>query len=1836
MKLLMSMNSLTTSLRTMIKDLRLPWLIIVLLGYLCVVTLAQAGAVTSSNKPTPNASTDPNQPSIIETEGIPNTGLPTQSNKLSCTGDSGSPNACGESNIASQGNQSQTNQGAGNPINVITGNKYQRENDLPALPGLMGVEIVRHYNSLHMGLGQIGYGWRLSYETDLQVVRNQIYITQADGSRVIFNRSSINPSDCACQNPAQGHVMIYHTPKGDEYTWYWLDGKQLHFNHQGKLTRISAPTGESVHLTRGLKGELLKVTDPQGRSLIMHYADQHQPGFKGIVAIDTPVGRYTYHHDNDPKSAGISNLIRVEYPQSATDNTKVIRHYHYGEPAYTSAEMVSTQRLPAIPKASHLLTGISLAWQADNKSQQQRLRTWAYDQYGRGVLSVHGIPKQLNPNGTTKAGTGIEQVSISYVVAPIKTQPSAKQRKHSTTPNPRISQNGQMGQTILTNSLGQTTTYSYTLIAGEPRLLQVVGAGCAECGETNRVYGYDKLGRLGHNTQVKVVNSNSTANKKPKLQGLHTTHIEYDPIGRPIRISSIAYINGKAQMPSLQVRYGYANTPSFPQLNSAPRAAQQPVQVFNQPSLVAKPSVVAGKEHQWHIRYNQHGQPIQITETGYRPALINKAVTEATQISRTITYRYQTINGRSLLAQMDGPLPNGNSHSPKDSDISQYHYDRYGQYLSQMIAPGNITTKLSYDLEGARAVTGGTGRVSLIENFNGEVSSMRYAMTGKPIEIAQWYKDSPNQKTRYQYRYDALGNPVEYLINKRPQALNVYENTGKLAYQASHSGLLTELNYDSQGHPMSVTSRYGQQAQTLDITNHRLNQAQNDVKNAERIHSINQPDQHVSATSFKSVYDDFGREIYVAHPDYGTLSKRFNANNQLIGQINQHGDQQTFQYNLAGQRVAETITPVSGTSSTTRWTYAHGKLTAIHHPLQQEKFHYGAQGRLVFHAVHLTLQNGKTITHNTRYQYDEEGNLLGHSLPDGSFLQYERNHQGQMVGITRLRSPWKWLGWTSQPIVNDLQRDITGLSHITYGNGVKGQWQRSEQGILARIRYTLPQQANLSALIHQALPNKLLEYLISPAYAQTEETALPGALGLPMEADALYDQRLIYSAQGDVLLQQHAGLGIHKTQAYAYNLQHQLVAAQQSATASQSQKNTPHTPQDTVWRYVYDARGNRLLAQENVSVDEMHQTRRTDYHRTTHQVVVTEGHPQYNNMQFKWNVLGQLISVQQHNAHIASYQYNAHGLRIAKHTQLNKAQPSQHTYYLYNLQRQRIAELNSNGHITRQYIWLGDQLVATVDAQQPQPPRAYTSGFFAALQQTTASLWQQLSNQDDRLHYVHINHLHAPVAVTDTQARVVWQTDYAPYGGVIKTVAHSTTHQIKPTYQLALRYAGQWQDEETGLYYNDFRYYNPATGRYVAPDPLGKMAERLGSPNPYSYVNNNPLSYIDPWGLILFAFDGTDNTEDLEWLHDPKRNSSLSNVVQFKDLYDDGKFRYITGVGTVHKDPVYGDITAPFLDSGVTWSGDDRITRMIKYFDEESDNFVDNTAMDVDLIGFSRGAAQARDFANQIMSTVKQDIQGNYWYAYKDKENKAQCQKVNFRFMGLWDTVLSNNWSGHSYNLAIPPEFSYVAQAVALNEFRGHTLPLGRANPLDPHSWGSFPLESIMGGTVPSNQTRIEKGFIGAHADIGGGFAEDQKELAQVAMAWMYEQAKIANVKMLETNFAIAPNPVIHDKSDAIRFGSPRNGSTLQNDGQWNETYSITTNPIVGTGAEDREVRYLDGSKTKQRQMTGAGMTFEDTEQFITYDPQRSRKDNVTGKVDMQAYLNWLNANGYGINMTVQ
>ncbi|AUX39555.1 hypothetical protein SOCE26_009480 [Sorangium cellulosum] len=61
-----------------------------------------------------------------------------------------------------------------------------------------------------------------------------------------------------------------------------------------------------------------------------------------------------------------------------------------------------------------------------------------------------------------------------------------------------------------------------------------------------------------------------------------------------------------------------------------------------------------------------------------------------------------------------------------------------------------------------------------------------------------------------------------------------------------------------------------------------------------------------------------------------------------------------------------------------------------------------------------------------------------------------------------------------------------------------------------------------------------------------------------------------------------------------------------------------------------------------------------------------------------------------------------------------------------------------------------------------------------------------------------------------------------------------------------LGFLGQIADEETGLYYNRYRYYDPRLGRYLSPDPLGVY----GGLNLFAYADNDPSTHVDPEGLF--------------------------------------------------------------------------------------------------------------------------------------------------------------------------------------------------------------------------------------------------------------------------------------------------------------------------------------------------------------------------------------------------
>nr|WP_281358140.1 RHS repeat-associated core domain-containing protein [Saccharibacillus qingshengii] len=64
-------------------------------------------------------------------------------------------------------------------------------------------------------------------------------------------------------------------------------------------------------------------------------------------------------------------------------------------------------------------------------------------------------------------------------------------------------------------------------------------------------------------------------------------------------------------------------------------------------------------------------------------------------------------------------------------------------------------------------------------------------------------------------------------------------------------------------------------------------------------------------------------------------------------------------------------------------------------------------------------------------------------------------------------------------------------------------------------------------------------------------------------------------------------------------------------------------------------------------------------------------------------------------------------------------------------------------------------------------------------------------------------------------------------------------------------YSGEFWDGDTGLQYLRSRWYDPSIGRFIQEDTFEGYVNRPSSLNPYTYVENNPLKYVDPSGYAL-------------------------------------------------------------------------------------------------------------------------------------------------------------------------------------------------------------------------------------------------------------------------------------------------------------------------------------------------------------------------------------------------
>ena len=125
------------------------------------------------------------------------------------------------------------------------------------------------------------------------------------------------------------------------------------------------------------------------------------------------------------------------------------------------------------------------------------------------------------------------------------------------------------------------------------------------------------------------------------------------------------------------------------------------------------------------------------------------------------------------------------------------------------------------------------------------------------------------------------------------------------------------------------------------------------------------------------------------------------------------------------------------------------------------------------------------------------------------------------------------------------------------------------------------------------------------------------------------------------------------------------------------------------------------------------------------------------------------------------------------------------------------------------------------------------------------------TNQE--FYFYHPDYLTSSSLLTERGGTQVQHYEYSAFG-------QSRYTQSTTAFHVSKRFTSQILDEDTGLYYENFRYYDPQLGRFIQPDDIIPDLADPQSCNRYAYVRNNPLRYTDPSGHDLLDANTFANT----------------------------------------------------------------------------------------------------------------------------------------------------------------------------------------------------------------------------------------------------------------------------------------------------------------------------------------------------------------------------------------
>lgn len=782
-----------------------------------------------------------------------------------------------------------------------------------------------------------------------------------------------------------------------------------------------------------------------------------------------------------------------------------------------------------------------------------------------------------------------------------------------------------------------------------------------------------------------------------------------------------------------------------------------------------------------------------------------------------------------------------------------YDYDALGQLINK-VEPDIGTTSYVYD--------NGGHVVSMIDPL-GQLTEWTYNSFGQVLTVG----GAPGD---YSFTYDVGGNLLTRTKPAGETTTFAYDNAGNLVAIIDPLGRVTSLTYDSANNPVTLTRSTGAQyTMTYDANGNLLTLRDPLGRVTNMVYDSRNQLQQITAAGGQVTrfsYDGNGNRTSVVDANGHETRFSYNHQQQLTSFLDALDHQTLLAYEVPGCPSCGGISPLSSVTAANggQTAFAYdllGRLISTTDPLGMvETLSYAATRN----PVSKTAADGSSVA----YSYDALQRLTGKTLSTGDSISYVYDSRNNVTSAANEQNSYAFTYDEANRLI--LVSDSRGVS----------------------IAYQYDAAGNRTALTLQ--PGAENEQTIAYAYDEgdrptgmlTSEGSFSFSYDLADRPATLsYPNGIVAHYNYDDINQSDWLIGIDYADSTIGEDLLAIAYPQHDALGQRLQSTTD----GITTSYGYDAAGRVTRAQTGSSVEAY------SYDEVGNRIAGPTVKDTADTA-YEHNLANQMIEGRKF-----AYQYDARGNQLYR--VLNSI-GTKHWVYTWNAENQLTqADMINDGQIIREVSFQYDAFGRRITKQIVQNGRTLTTSYFydeedIILQVTddgadTTTTWyvhgpgidEPLAMiEDETPYFYHADDLGSIAALTDVDGQIVQRYSYNAFGML--------TRVQNPEFKNSYAFTGREWDKELGLYYYRARYYDPMEGRFISQDPIGFAR---GDVNLYGYVENNPVNWVDPWGLFQF---GTRPLQGFP-MSMSLGNSNLS-LTHENGFYDDGRNvgYFPTGIGS--------------------------------------------------------------------------------------------------------------------------------------------------------------------------------------------------------------------------------------------------------------------------------------------------------------------------------------------------